>query len=43
MSCRGLAYVPKEIAEFCQSIAPQYLYLNDEDDWESTGDPMPIG
>ena len=34
--------VPSEIADFCKETAPQYLYLNAEDRWESTTDPVPV-
>ena len=32
--------VPREIADFCKAIAPQYLYRNAEDRWESTTEPF---
>lgn len=37
-----LACVPNEIAGFCKETAPHYLYLNSNDQWESTREPMPV-
>lgn len=37
-----LALVPSEIVEFCKETAVHYLYLNAENQWESTTDPIPV-
>ncbi len=37
-----LTLVPNEIAEFCKEVAPMYLYLNSEGEWESTAEAIPV-
>ena len=37
-----LRCVPNKIADFCKETAPQYLYLNAEDEWESTQEPIHV-
>jgi len=37
-----LALVPKDLVEFCQETATQYLYLNAEGQWESTTDSFSV-
>ena len=37
-----LRLVPTQIAKFCKETAPQYLYINEKDEWESVKDPIPV-